>query len=105
MSSCNRSTASDLQLETKLSSNNGTEVVQPDDLTCLSWLTQPALLSRVKSVVTEGTGEKNRHVASVEESVQNEEKLLKDLLAKKFQILQRTSVRKLCHHFQVLSQV
>ena len=59
----------------------------------------------MKEDVTKLTEEKERQVNSVKEHLKSEEKLLQDLLAKKFQILQRTSVKKLCHHFQVLSQV
>ena len=91
--------------EVNLSSNDFTEVGQLDDLTCLSWLTKPALLSGVKGNLNEVNEEKNELVNSVEETAKSEENLLEELLAKKFQILQRTSVKKLCQHFQVLSQV
>ena len=49
--------------------------------------------------------EKNERLISVEETAKSEENLLEELLSKKFQILQRTSVKKRCQHFQVLSQV
>ena len=88
--------------EANLSSNDFTEVGQLDDLTCLSWLTKPTLLSGVKGNLNEVNEEKNNLIDSIEETAKSE---LEELLAKKFQILQKTSVKKLCQHFHVLSQV
>ena len=71
------------------------------ELTCLSWLhnsnphsispvpnSMPTLPLPPKLRVKEETGDP-----------------MKELLSKKFQIQQKTSVKKLCHHFKILSQV
>ena len=70
------------------------------ELTCLSWLhnSNPHSMSPVPNIPTLPLPPKLRAKEETGDP-------MKELLSKKFQIQQKTSVKKLCQHFKILSQV
>ena len=78
------------------------EEEEEGELTCLSWLhnsnPHSASMSPVPNIPTLPLPPKLRMKEETGDP-------MKELLSKKFQIQQKTSVKKLCQHFRILSQV
>ena len=113
-------------LATKLQANwlakeSGSQAGQPagkvDDLTSLSWLHTVSIMPNTASQSEEPASEEKQQQASPAPSTPRPsaapksggcpapQSHLQELLSKKFQIQQKTSVKKLVQHFKLLSQV